>query len=63
MTGFLDLDNKEKYPKYKKIFNFYTKKYVFLNPDLNIEEIDLYTWPKDLSSLIKKDIHTFNGNF
>lgn len=42
---FLDLGNEDKYPKPKKLYNFYIKRYVFLDIKSHIEEIDIYNLP------------------
>jgi len=47
---YLGLSDTERYPKYVKLYNFFIKKYVFLNPNNNIEEIDLYQSDHDYNT-------------
>ncbi len=49
-SDFLGLNNQERYPKYVKLYNFYIKKYVFLNPGNSMEEIDLYQSDHDYNT-------------
>ncbi len=49
-SDFLGLGDTKKYPKYVKLYNFYTKKYVFLNPGNIMQEIDIYQSDHDYNT-------------
>lgn len=49
-SDFLGLKDTTRYPKYVKLYNFYIKKYAFLNPGNTIEEIDLYQSDHDYNT-------------
>ena len=38
---FLGLNDSKRYPKTVKLFNFYTRKYVYLSTDNDIDELDI----------------------
>ena len=43
-NDFLGLGDPDRYPKYVKCWNYKIKKYVFLDPTVTLQEIDLYDY-------------------